>query len=252
MENNRYKAIWEQMKRNRRPLLITAGILLVLLFLLGILRSCGSTNPIDTSEETATVEDPTQELQQLIYRIQNCSRLYTTEYQVHKIITHEEAEQITVMGVKLNLPFTDRHIAIPMDATLKAYIDLGAFSSQNIQTDGEKVLVTLPDPHIEVTSAVVDHDGTLKHTTLFSGTYSAREMEALHQQGLKAIEENILKSDIFENARLSATRTLVPLITRMGYKEENIRVVFGQESYTPADLSRLIDGGTRRIEKQKE
>ena len=48
----------------------------------------------------------------------------------------------------VNLPLGERSIAIPMDATLKAYIDMSNFSEKNIQRRGKELLVTLPDPKI--------------------------------------------------------------------------------------------------------
>jgi hypothetical protein len=88
---------------------------------------------------------------------------------------------------------------------------------------------------------MVDHDNTLIHNSFIRSNYTAKEQEQLHRQGLKSITDNILETDILENAKLSATRTLVPMITRMGYKEENIRISFSKEKFNVADLSRLID-----------
>lgn len=252
MEDTQYRGIYDQVKRNRKLLFFTAILLLATLLILFTVRNCNTTDPlVENSMEQEQVELGS-DMDQLIFRIQNCSRLYTTEYQIHKIITHEDETQLNMVGLKLTLPMTDRHIAIPMDATLKAYVDLGGFTQQNIQTDGKYIQITLPDPHIELTSTLIDHDNTMSHNSFFSSKYTAKEQEALHRKGLNSIAQNILNSQILENARLSAARTLIPLITRMGYEEENIRINFSKESFDRADLSRLVDGNVLKIESPKE
>lgn len=252
MENDNNIGTMDKNRRRERALVITFILVALAGFGLIILRNCSSSAPLVEN----TVEEEQVELgsdmEQLIFRIQNCSRLYTTEYQIHKIITHEDETQLNMVGLKLSLPFTDRHIAIPMDATLKAYVDLGAFGPGNIQTDGEYIQIILPDPHVEVTSTLVDHDQTKSHNSIFSSKYTAKEQEALYRQGLNSIARNILDSQILENARISAARTLIPLITRMGYKEENIRISFSKEAFDQADLSRLVDGNVFKIEPKKE
>lgn len=254
MENDKFRDLYEDKRQNHKTLLITLAILAVSGFLLLLVKSCKtkSEEPLveNSVEATATAQD--ESLDQLIFRIQNCSRLYTTEYQVHKIITHEDQTVLKLGNMEMEIPFTDRHIAIPMDATLKAYIDLGTFDASCLKTDGEHILVTLPDPKVEVTSTLIDHDNTMSHVSWIRSNYSAKEQEQLHRRGLQAISENILQTDIFENAKLSATRTLVPLITRMGYKEENIRIAFSKEQFTVSDMNRFMEIAPQTIEKKKE
>jgi len=253
MDKTNYNAIFEQIKKNKKPLGLTFLILLLLGLMLFLIRSCETEDAlVENSVKTEDVELG-DDMEKLVFRIQNCSRLYTTEYKIHKIVTHEDQKVLKMGGFKIGIPLTDRHIAIPMDATLKAYVDLGTFSGKSIQTDGEHILITLPDPHVEVTSTMVDHDNTLTHNSFISSNYTAKEQEQLHRQGLKTITENILETDILENAKLSATRTIVPMLTRMGYKEENIRITFSKERFDATDLSRLVDtNNTTPIESKRE
>ena len=59
----------------------------------------------------------------LIMQVQKCSRLYTAEYDVHKIVTYDDIVRLkgNVLNRDFNikLPLGDRKIAIPMDAKLK-------------------------------------------------------------------------------------------------------------------------------------
>ena len=72
----------------------------------------------------------------LVMQAQKCSRLYTTEYRMHKVITHDD--QLSLKGKVLNhdydvkLPLGERKVAIPVDATVKAYIDFANFSAENV------------------------------------------------------------------------------------------------------------------------
>lgn len=72
----------------------------------------------------------------MVMQIQKCNRLYTTEIHVHKIVTHDD--QLKLKGsifkkdFNINVPGSNRKVAIPMDATLKAYIDFNDFGAQNI------------------------------------------------------------------------------------------------------------------------
>ena len=74
-----------------------------------------------------TVETPIDTIPVLLTQIQKTSKLYTVEYQLHKIITHKDTKQLqgSFMDRNFNitLPMSQRLIAMPMDATVKAYVD---------------------------------------------------------------------------------------------------------------------------------
>ena len=78
------------------------------------------------------VYQATDTLPMLITQIQKCSRLYTAEVKVHKIVTHDDVIRLkgSLLQKDFNfkVPLGERKIAIPMDATLKAYIDFSQFS----------------------------------------------------------------------------------------------------------------------------
>ena len=131
---------------------------LILILSFFILLAVGCTNKKSTEEPAAKAIDT---IPMLVTQVQQCSRLYTTEYHIHKIVTHDDKMKLSGSFLKqdfsINLPLGDRRIAIPMDATLKAYIDLSSFSNKNIQRNGKELIVTLPDPKIVLTSTKIDH-----------------------------------------------------------------------------------------------
>ena len=61
-------------------------------------------------------------LPMLITQVRKCSKLYTAEYRVHKIVTHDDVLRLkgSVLQRQFNfkVPLGDRKIAIPIDVTI--------------------------------------------------------------------------------------------------------------------------------------
>lgn len=189
----------------------------------------------------------------MVMQIKKCSKLYTAEYMVHKIITHDDKMEVkgSLLGRKLDfsVPMSSRKIAIPVDAKLKAYIDFGGFSEKNVKTDGDKVEIILPDPKVELTSSRIDHSEIKKHVSLIRSDFSDAEMSAYEKQGREAIIKSIPQTGIIDMARVSATHALVPILTRLGYKEENITITF-RKKFTLEDMSMILEN--KDIENGKQ
>ena len=112
----------------------------------------------------------------MVMQIQKCSRLYTTEFQMHRIITHSDTKQLTgsIMNRKftIDLPVGQRQVAIPVNATLKAYVDFANFSEENVRRSGEKIEIILPDPQIILTSTKVDHKEVKQYVALLRSNFA--------------------------------------------------------------------------------
>jgi len=175
-------------------------------------------------------------LPMLILQIQKCARLYTTEVHVHKIVTHDDVIRLRGSLLKkdfnLTVPLGDRKIAIPMNATLKAYIDFSQFSEKNVERNGERITVILPDPKVEMTSSKIDQKNIRQYVAIARAEFSDAEMSSYEQQGRQAIIESIPSLGIIETAQENAARVLVPMLVEMGYKEENITISFRKEFKT--------------------
>ena len=175
-------------------------------------------------------------LPMLILQIQKCARLYTTEVHVHKIVTHDDVIRLRGSLLKkdfnLTVPLGDRKIAIPMNATLKAYIDFSQFSEKNVERNGERITVILPDPKVEMTSSKIDQKNIRQYVAIARAEFSDAEMSSYEQQGRQAIIESIPSLGIIETAQENAARVLVPMLVEMGYKEENITIAFRKEFKT--------------------
>lgn len=183
----------------------------------------------------------------LVMQIQQCSRLYTTEYQVHKIVTHDDVVRLRgrmfSADYDLPLPVGERKVAIPMTATLKAYIDFSGFSAEQVSRQDGRITVTLPDPRVVMTDSKIDQEGIREYVALMRSHFSDRELSSYEQQGREAILQSIPDLGIIEAARLSAARLLIPIIAQMGYDEQNIVITFRRDFKTD-DIRKLLDQTT--------
>ena len=199
----------------------------IMLTLAVMMTACGhQAEQQGESSETVVIDT----IPQMVMQIQQCSRLYTTEVKVHKIVTHDDVVRLkgNLMSKQFNipLPLGDRKIAIPMDATLKAYIDFSEFDEKSIERDGDKITILLPDPQVVLTSSKINQKEIKEYVGLVRAHFSDSEMSNYEQQGRLAIISNIPQMRIMETAQANAARVLVPMIKQMGYREENITIAF--------------------------
>ena len=211
------------------------------LFLLSavlLLAACkGQQTAPDTTQKADT-------LPLMVMQIRKCARLYTAEYKVHKIITHADDVKLngSFMRQKFNvtLPMSHRKVAIPMDATLKASVDFSTFSKNNVVQRGDKIEIILPDPKVELTATRINHEQIKRHVSMFRSNFTDKELAAYEQQGRNDIVKTIPQLGIIEMARQSAANILVPIITHLGYAEENITITF-RKNFTATDMPQLMD-----------
>ena len=224
------------MKQRRNILIATAALLVLVLF--GLLTRC-QLLPGDrflACESAARNLSPGRSIDtvpMLILQVQKCSKLYTAEYRVHKIVTHDDALRLKgqLMSKQFNLkvPLADRKIAIPMDAKIKAYIDFSEFSEQNIERSGNQITIILPDPQVVMTSSKIDQQNVKQYVGLTRAHFSDEELASYQQQGREAILQSIPDMGIEETARANAAKVLVPMLTQLGYEEQNITIAFRKD-----------------------
>lgn len=206
--------------------------------LLLLLTGCGGNKKAERKAE------PLDTIPMMVMQIQKCSKLYTAEYHLHKIVTHDD--QMRLKGTFLarefdiTLPFGNRRIAIPMNATMKAYIDFSDFSEKDVRRRGKKIEIMLPDPKVELTQSKIDHQEIKKQVSILRGSFTDEEMANYERQGRAAILNDIPKLGIIGMAREGAAHTLIPMIMQMGYEENDITITFRKE-FTLEDLPTLLD-----------
>lgn len=224
------------------------GIIIVCLIIVTGLWLCGDWRlQKDQEAEPAQVSEAIDTVPMLIMQVQKCSKLYTAEYKVHKIITHDDALRLKGSLMKkqfdIKVPMADRKIAIPLDAKLKAYINFSEFSERNIERDGDKITILLPDPQVTMTSSKIDQQNVRQYVGLTRSNFSDAELADYQQQGREAIVKSIPSLGILETAQANAAKVLVPMLTEMGFQEQNITIAY-RKNFSPKDiviLDRLTD-----------
>lgn len=218
-------------------------ILTIVLFFSFLITAC-----VDKKTPVEASVNEIDTIPMLVTQVQQCSQLYTTEYHIHKIVTHDDKLKLSGRFMKqdfnVNLPLGERRIAIPMDATLKAYIDLSGFSDKNIKRRGRELIVTLPDPKIILTSTKIDHKEVKQYVALTRHNFTDAELTSYELQGRKQIISSIPQMGIVHQAQQSAARQLVPIFTAMGYKEKDITISF-RKTFSIKDLGSMIEVNNR-------
>ena len=113
----------------------------------------------------------------LVMQVKECARLYTAEYEVHKLVLKDDP--LRVKGnlfqrtFDVKVPIGERKVMIPLDVTLKAYIDFTGFGEKNVLRSGDRIVVTLPDPRVVVTSSRINHDEVKQFVSLTRSDYTS-------------------------------------------------------------------------------
>ena len=198
-------------------------ILLVIMTTAIIFSAC-------TGRQAKEKEKALDTIPMMVMQIQKCSRLYTAEAQVHRIITHDDQLRLKGSILKnefdISLPGGKRKVAIPMDATLKAYIDFSTFSEENVERSGDRITILLPDPRVVLTSSKINQNEVREYVGLARSRFTDQELSRYEEQGRQAILKSVPDLGIVEMARENAARVLVPLLTDMGFDERNVTIAF--------------------------
>ena len=228
----------------RRRKYLYIGVVVAVLLVLGICQFCQGTGTWQRERSRSddarylspgrtTASRSIDTVPMLIMQVQQCSKLYTAEYRVHKIITHDDAlrfkGQLLSRSFNVKVPLADRKIAIPMDAKIKAYIDFSEFSEKNIERSGDKITIVLPDPQVVMTSSKIDQNNVKQYVGLTRAHFSDEELARYQQQGREAILQSIPDMGIEETARANSAKVLVPMLTQLGYEEQNITIAFRKD-----------------------
>lgn len=132
-------------------------------------------------------------------------------------------------------------MAIPIDAVLKAYIDFSNFSEDNVRSEGGKIYIDLPNPHVVITSSKIDHEGIKKYVSIIRSDFSDEELALYEKQGRQDIINDIPNLGILNTARRSAASQLLPLISMLGIPQENIVITFVEPSEEKGGLTWKMD-----------
>lgn len=158
-------------------------------------------------------------VQREIEAISQMRELSLVEYRVRKIVKADDEGEWYKIG--------DRKILLSCTAYLKAGIDLGGFSSGNVDINRMDGSVTVTVPHAKLLSLDIPASEIREeydHVTMLRHSFSAEERNALLRQGEKQIRSSVPSLGILEKAEENARRFFESVFTKMGFT--SVEVVF--------------------------
>ena len=187
---------------------------------------------------------PVDTVPAMVMQIQKCSKLYTAECRMHKIVTHSDTLSLRGQFMKrpyrIAVPLGERTVAIPMDAVVKGYIDFSGFTAANIEREGRKIHVILPDPQLQLVSTTICHDEMKQYVALMRRRFSDEELTRYERQGREAVIAAIPQTGIVDMARDNIARILIPMFVRMGFAEDDVTVSF-RKDFNPNHIGQLLE-----------
>lgn len=222
------------------PIISTALLLISLLTSVGLGCGCSRSEKATAADSLSEKVDSTH---LLVMTVRGCSRLYLTEMHIRKLVTFTDEPSVkgTVLGMPVDVPtrWGKRRIAIPLDVTLKAYVDMAAFDSTLVERTDSTLTITLPDIRITATASKVDNAGIRQYVDFARTYYTDAEITQLAQQGEQSILSHLSQYGLEQEAQRSAARQLLPLLQGLGYKDGNVNVRF-RKNYSDGELLRMV------------
>lgn len=202
-----------------------------------------------TAPETAKVDT----IPMMVTQIQKCSRFYAAECKMRKVIAFSDTKKLSGKllshDFSINLPMGKRKIAIPIDATVKAYINFEGFSERNVVRKNGRIEIVLPDPEIALTATRIDHSEVKQHVALLRKDFSDEELTQYERQGRDSLLLSIPQTGVIEMARHNAASILIPMIEQLGYSQDKITISF-RKPFSTEEIRKIVEKTT--VEDDKE
>lgn len=163
------------------------------ILLLPLLMACGSKH---ASEE------------ELLHSINTTPMLYTVQCVAQTTVIERSSQVMDLFG--------QRTAIIPVEANIKAGIDLSQL--KNIRISGNKVYITLPDPVIEIESTRILNDEIVTSVAPLRFEFTNDELTQIARQGTDAIRSDLSKYNLIVPAQEQAEVIIANIVSRMGYE----------------------------------
>ncbi len=176
-----------------------------------------------------TQQEAAQPGNTLVNSIQQCAKLNIAQYKVHKVIVYEDPGTVesNILFEKISIPIPGKKkILIPVDATVKTYIDFSRFGEGDIRKEGEKIFITLPEPQIELVSSKIDYENEKSIVSWNRSDFTEKEREEFIRQGRDSILTSLAQNDIIGRSCANAFNALLPILTSAGFKPEDVTISF--------------------------
>lgn len=146
------------------------------------------------------------------------AELGTVEYSVKKIIKADDSMDWYTIG--------DRKILFSCKATLKAGVKLDNFNSENVVINEENKSAVVTLPHAELLTMNMSPDDIkleYQNVGVFRSGFSAKERNALLEQGEANIKGSVEELGIIKDAEKQATEFMVNLLTQIGFQSVTVK-----------------------------
>lgn len=150
-----------------------------------------------------------------ILKIKEMSQLGTVEYTVTKVISASDNQTWFKVG--------DRKILFSCEGTIKAGIDLSSLSAKDIQTDGDKVTLTLP--HAKLIYLNIEPNSikeVYSSVSILRSSFDVEEKNGLLVQGQKNIEKSVDSIGILQDAEKNAKHLIEAWLSPLNLSNINI------------------------------
>lgn len=162
----------------------------------------------------------------VLQSINNAPMLYTAQC-VAQTTVIERSSRIKDL-------FGQRTAIIPVEANIKAGIDLSKL--KDVRIDGDKVYITLPDPVIEIESTRILNDQIVTSVAPLRSNFSNDELARIADKGADDIRNNLNKYGLVEPAQEQAELIISAIVSKMG-----LTAVFQKRPvYENSDLIKFI------------
>lgn len=176
------------------------------IFTLALLISCQSSK---VSEE------------ELLQSINSTPMIYTVECVAQTSVVERSSRFNGLLG--------QRTAIIPVEANIKAGIDLSKLD--NIRIADGKAYITLPQPTIEIESTKVLNDQVVTSVAPLRSNFTADELAELATKGRQAIESKLYEYDLINPAQEQAEAIVAGIVRKLGLEPvfERRRIYENQE-----------------------
>ena len=164
---------------------------LLYIFTLALLISCQSSH---VSEE------------ELLQSINSTPMIYTVECVAQTSVVERSSRFNGLLG--------QRTAIIPVEANIKAGIDLSKLD--HIRIEDGKAYITLPQPTIEIESTKVLNDQVVTSVSPLRSNFTADELAELASKGRQAIESKLYEYDLINPAQEQAEAIVAGIVRKLG------------------------------------
>lgn len=185
--------------------------------------------PEETDVERTLAE---KSIEPFVTELREVSEINTTEATLTKEMSWHDVRTIMISlfgnSFKIEHSALNVDVVLKVNATFKATIDMRRFEEGDVIREDSTITIILPDPRLKLTSVTVDENNSSQRVGWLRSNIDDTKYQQLIRRAKADIIKEIDPERIILQARFDAENMMVPMLTKMGYKKENINVKFSR------------------------